>query len=289
MAIISSGICTPRNLSIDAKGSIHDDDTARQLGFRGGTVAGDIHLEQFGGILVSAFGQQWFETGSLSMYFMHATSDAEPVEATLNTGDHHAPIINAQISAHMTTPEGITVAEGTASIGTTDATSALDSRERRYVDPSTLKMLRHAAPGRPLETLTRIAQGEHQRLRHSRGIMTSPLDWYVNDSPWGGPICSPLTACQLLVSGMTRSIEEECGEFVGLYGAIEVRHLNGPLFLDTEYTVTGRVLGVSDTPKTEVLWFATEARPADTPHSSPIASITMMTRLLKNSSPLYLS
>jgi hypothetical protein len=86
---------------------------------------------------------------------------------------------------------------------------------------------------------------------------------------------------------MTETIEKECGEFVGLYGAIEIRHHNGPLMLDTEYTVTGRVLDVSDTPKTEVLWYTTEARVAGEPDSAPIASLTMMTRLLKNSSPLY--
>lgn len=59
------------------------------------------------------------------------------------------------------------------------------------------------------------------------------------------------------------------------------------LFLDTDYTVTGHVLDVADTPKTEVLWFTTEARIAGEPDSSPIASLTMMTRLLKDSSPLY--
>ena len=148
-------------------------------------------------------------------------------------------------------------------------------------------MLRHAKPGRPLETITRRAPGNDQILRHSRGIMTSPLHWYVGDSPWGGPICSPLTSCRVRVAGMTETIEKECGEFVGLYGAIEIRHHNGPLMLDTEYTVTGRVLDVSDTPKTEVLWFTTEARIAGEPDSAPIASLTMMTRLLKNSSPLY--
>ena len=63
MNTISTGIRHPRNLSADSKGSIHDDATAAELGFRGGTVAGDIHLEQFGGIMVEAFGQSWFERG----------------------------------------------------------------------------------------------------------------------------------------------------------------------------------------------------------------------------------
>jgi hypothetical protein len=287
MTLISTGLCNPRNLSINSKGSIHDDATATELGFRAGTVAGDIHLEQFGGILLSTFGQQWWETGTLSMYFMHATADAEPVEATLDTGDATAPLTNAQISARMQTPEGITVAEGTASVGSTSVPTALYSRDRRSVDASTLKMLRNATPGRPLDTFTRQAPGNDQILRHSRGIMTAPLDWYVSDSPWGEPICSPLTACRLLVAGMTNSIEKECGEFVGLYGAIEIRHHNGPLLLNTDYTVTGRVLDVADSPKTEVLWYTTEARIAGDPASEPIASLTMMTRLLKDSSPLY--
>lgn len=287
MTLISSGICTPRNLSINSKGSIHDDATATELGFRAGTVAGDIHMEQFGGILLSAFGQQWWESGTLSMYFMHATADAEPVEATLDIGDAITPLRNTQITARMHTPEGTTVAEGTAGVGETNELTALYARPRRSVDASSLKMLRYAQPNRPLETITRKISESDQARRMSNGSMTAPLDWYINESPWGAPICSPLSSCRLLVAGMTEAIEKECGEFVGLYGAIEIRHHAGPLLLNTEYTVTGRVLDVSDSPKTEILWFTTEARQADHPAGSPVASLTMMTRLLKDSSPLY--
>ena len=47
----------PRNLAQMQKGSIHDDATATKLGFRGGTVAGSIHMEQFPPILLRALGQ----------------------------------------------------------------------------------------------------------------------------------------------------------------------------------------------------------------------------------------
>jgi hypothetical protein len=285
--MITTGICHPRNLSADAKGSIHDDETATTLGFRGGTVAGDIHLEQFPGILTKAFGNTWFETGSLSMYFMHATSDREPVEAFLDIPESSLPLSNTQVPARMTTPEGIVVAEGTASCGTSSAPSALHARDRRGVDPSTLRMLRSVQIGQQLDSYTREAPGHRQRQRYEKGMMTVPLEWYAENSPWGGSICSPLTTCQLLVAGVTASIEEQCGEFVGMYGAIEVRYLNGPLFLDRDYTITGRVLDVSETPKTEVLWYTTEAREVGQSDSAPIASVTMMTRLLKESSPLY--
>lgn len=287
MTTLSSGMCTPRNLSADSKGSIHDDATATTLGFRGGTVAGDIHLDQFAGVLLEAFGNSWFETGSLSMYFMHATSDLEPVEAFLDLPGASLPLSDDQVVARMTTPEGIVVAEGTASCGNVSTPSALNARDRRGVDPSTLRMLRHVEIGQALDIQTRKAPAKSQHQRYEQGIMTSPLDWYVNSSPWGGSICSPLTMCQLLVAGVTRSIEEQCGDFVGMYGAIEIRHLNGPLFLDREYTITGRVLDVAETPKTEVLWYTTEARETGRESSAPTASVTMMTRLLKGSSPLY--
>jgi hypothetical protein len=221
------------------------------------------------------------------MYFMHATSDLEPVEAFLDVADSPLPLSNTQVTARMTTPEGVVVAEGTASGGDSSEPSALHARDRRGVDPSTLRMLRSVHVGQELDTYTRKAPGDKQRQRYEQGIMTAPLEWYADNSPWGGPICSPLTTCQLLVAGVTASIEKQCGEFVGMYGAIEVRYLNGPLFLDREYTITGRVLDVSETPKTEVLWYTTEAREVGQKDSAPIASITMMTRLLKESSPLY--
>ena len=65
-----------RNWSIDAgEGSIHDDATASKLGFRGGTVAGDVHMNQFPPVLIQLFGNEWFERGQLSLDFKNATVD----------------------------------------------------------------------------------------------------------------------------------------------------------------------------------------------------------------------
>ena len=279
MTRLTTGMRHPRNLSANSKGSIHDDDTAQDLGFRGGTVAGDIHLEQFGGICVEAFGKQWFENGFVSMYFQQVTTDHEPVDAFID-GD------GAVRPAGIITPEGAVVAEGNVGIGD-NALSALNTRDRRGVDPSTLRMMKDVRVGQPTDICVRYPNVAGQLQRIHTNSMTAPLDWYSQTSPWGGPICSPLTACQLLVAHATDSIAAACGPFVGMYGAIEVRHINGPLFLDVEYVISGEVLAVSDTPKTEVLWFRTQARPAIDPEGPAIAEVTMMTRLLKGSSPLY--
>lgn len=284
MHTISTGPRTPWNLSIDSKGSIHDDATAADLGFRAGTVAGDIHLEQFGGILVDAFGKQWFERGSLSLYFLNPTAHREPVDAFLDL-PAAPPLMDVQVTARMATPEGLPVAEGTASVGTVQEPSALAARERRAADPMSLRMLHDVTPGTMLDRQVRAPWASDQLRRFGNGSMTAPLPWYADASPWGGPVCSPLTMCRVLVAGVTNSIEQKCGEFVGMYGAIEVRNVNGPMMLDTEYEVTGQVIAVSESPKTEVLWFGTQARiPGE---DEVIAELTMMTRLLKDSSPLY--
>ena len=78
---------TPVNTSAHQKGGIHDDDTATDLGFRGGTVAGSIHMEQFLPLLLDAFSEAWWRNGVLSMYFRQATVDRQPVRCFLTPSD----------------------------------------------------------------------------------------------------------------------------------------------------------------------------------------------------------
>ena len=79
--VISGPLWAARNWSADeGAGSIHDDATAERLGFRGGTVAGDIHMNQFPPVLLQIFGNEWFERGNLSLNFKNATVDKEQVQ-----------------------------------------------------------------------------------------------------------------------------------------------------------------------------------------------------------------
>ena len=65
--VIQGPLWAARNWSInDGAGSIHDDDTATELGFRGGTVAGDVHMNQFPPVLLKIFGNEWFDERILS-------------------------------------------------------------------------------------------------------------------------------------------------------------------------------------------------------------------------------
>jgi len=280
--VIAGPVRRPRNLAASIAGSIHDDETAVALGFRGGTVAGSVHMDQFPPLLVQAFGPGWFETGSLSLYFRNATIDNEPVQAFVERPP--AGAADAQVRAWATTGNGIIVGEGTASIGNPAEPSALRSRDLRPVPPSELRMLSQLKVGDSLGELTLTASGERMRSSISQGAMTEPLDWYTGSSPWGGPVASVSAVVELLYARLLAPAKERMGPHVGLFGAIEIRFRHGPVLIGHTYTVTGEVMALSQTPKTEVLWFDSRARDAD---GTLIAEMRMMSRQMKLSSPLY--
>jgi acyl dehydratase len=289
--VLTGRVRQPRNLAAHIVGSIHDDDTATALGFRGGTVAGSVHLDQFPPLLIQAFGQPWFETGSLSLYFRHATTDGEAVQAFVErppAGAH-----DRQVRAWMTTPRSDSdesaassqlVAEGTAAVGNPRAASALHERDLRPADPAELKILKALKAGDVLGDLRAAVNSERQRSIIDDGAMTEPLDWYSGRSPWGGPIASPSGVVGLLYTQLLAETSEAMGEHVGLYGAIEIRFHAGPVFLNRDYRVTGEVAAVSQTPRTEVLWF--DSRALDD-RDEPVVEMRMMLREMKQSSPLY--
>lgn len=282
--VITGQVRAPRNLSATVTGSIHDDATATALGFRGGTVAGSIHMDQFPPLLLEAFGNRWFETGCLSLYFRHATTDGEQVQAFLERPP--AGESDAQVRAWATTNDGDVVADGTAGVGSPAMTSALRSRDLRPVEPGELRILRALRRGQRLGEQLVTADGSRQRSVIRDGAMTEPLDWYTGSSPWGGPVAAPSVVVNLLYAELISSIRETIGKHVGLFGAIELRFLAGPVFLDRSYRVSGEVVALSQTPKTEVLWFDSRAAgPED--DGAPVAEMRMMLRQMKQSSPLY--
>jgi acyl dehydratase len=279
--VLTGPVRMPRNLAAGVAGSIHDDATATALGFRGGTVAGSIHMDQFPPLALRAFGSGWFEDGSLSLYFRHATTDGEPVRAFIERPPCQRDV---QTKAWATTADDVVVAEGTAGRGHPAEPSALRARDLRPVDPAQLRILAGFKPGAVLGDATLHPDGERQRERIARHGMTEPLDWYTGPSPWGGPIAAPSAVVDLLYARLLNSARASMGEHVGLFGAIEIRFRSGPVLLDSRYRVTGEVVAVSQTPKTEVLWF--DSRAHDT-SGELVADMRMMLRQLKQSSPLY--
>jgi len=261
-------------------GSIHDDATATKLGFRGGTVAGSIHLELFPPLLLKAFGQRWFERGAISMYFLNATTDREAVRAFVKEPPLDAT--DAQVDIWCERDDGMRVAEGTASVGNPEEPSALLRRPLDRFDAGELRILGGLKPGDRFEEcdafLTKAAMAERMK------VITEPLEWYTKPSPWGGAIATPATMVQLLYSQSIATLRGKLGQAVGLFGAIELRNINGPVLAEHPYRVGGSIVALGQSPKTEYMWFETALNEAD---GKRVAEMRMLLRFMKASSPKY--
>lgn len=265
----------PTNTSADEKGGIHDDDTAQDLGFQGGTIAGSIHMEQFPPLLVSHFGEDWWKRGGMSLYFKAATVDHEPVCCKLeSTGETTARI-------WMENEAGTLVMEGSASLGE-DKNSEVSRRLEAVRPPGDLRMMADVVVGRPSPEcpVTISADSIDKRL----AVITEPIDCYSDDAVFGGRV-APIAPFIHAFREVEPHIIPVRGPYVGLFGSIEVMYLDGPVVAGRDYVAQGHVLALSDSPKTEIVWYTSTL--SDPSTGKAVARMTKMDRLMKDASPLW--
>ncbi len=258
-------------------GSIHDDATAQKLGFRGGTVAGSLHMEQFPPLLVEAFGEEWLRSGGLSLYFKYATTDSEPVQAFARQPS------GRRTEVWMDDSAGNRVADGTANVGGPDPDSTLKQRMAAMPVPEDLRILANVKAG---------DKGERQPTRISDdaqagrlAVITEPLAAYTDAGIFGERIATPALQVQVVRAG-ERSMLPRDGNFgVGLFGAIELQLHGTPVFVEHDYECQCTVLGVGETPKTEYLYY--EATLHEPGSDERVLTMIMMTRFMKASSKLW--
>jgi hypothetical protein len=268
----------PRNLYNDIPGSIHDDRTAQTLGFRGGTVAGNVHFEMMVPILLKAFGSRWFERGTISIDFKYATVDYEEVRGIVDVPPQGAA--DAQVAVLMERPDGQVVGLGTASVGTPSDKTCLGAKDLRKYEAGEYTILKDVAAGDkfPMKEVTITRRVAEERMQ----VITEPLPWYVGESPWGDPIVTPTVAVQALATPDTAFMRERRVRAVGLYGAIEVRQVNGPIFVDRPYMAGGEVVARGQSPKTEYIWYESYLEDA----GKRVAEMLMQLRYMKGSAEL---
>jgi hypothetical protein len=268
----------PVNTAAHQKGGIHDDDTATDLGFRGGTVAGAIHMEQFPPLLLEMFGADFWQTGTLSMYFRSATVDREPVRC-LTTEPKRVGNIR-RTNVWMEKEDGTIVASGTASCGGHDEKSELRSKLESIRPISELRILKNLKVGARCEDQRCFV--EDSFLDAQLGVITEPLSCYKTSNEFSGRVLPVTQVVRAFDPPEVALITEVEPPFVGLYGAIEIEFINGPVLAETEYKGSGEIVGLSDSPQTEILW-----RDSILMTDKPIARMLKMDRLMKNSSPLW--
>jgi hypothetical protein len=265
---------TPVNSAAQSRGSIHDDATASKLGFKGGTVAGSIHMDQFAPLLVQLYGDDWWKKGNLSSYFRQATVDRETVRAFARAGSPHARL-------WMENEAGALIAEATASCGGTDENTAVQNlmNGQAHSEGAGLKILKSVKVGDTVEglevTITREALD--RRLEH----ITETLDAYKGDKA----IVPPSMVVHLFRGSAQEKLYKTDGPAVGLFGAIEIQAMGGALRAETPYLVRAEVLALSESPKTENVWY--RAWTADLATGEDVSSMLMYLRYMKGSSKHY--
>jgi hypothetical protein len=270
----------PANEGRRTTGNIHSDDDARRLGFKGGLVAGSIHMEQLAPLLVHAFGERWLERGSISLYFLSPTLHGEHVRAFVGIPPAGA---DAQVEAWMERANGERICEGTAAVGDCTETTALHARRLDKNPVEELRILAGARAGDAFPGLETSVTRE--ALERRLAVTTEPMPWYSDPSRFGGLVPTTVNQVNALIAPANAYLGQRGrGEAIGLYGAIELRNVNGPMLVETTYRAGGTLLHAGDTPKTEYLWFDTWA---DDTRGKHVAEMRMMLRFMKASSPLY--
>ena len=172
------------NPSSDSMGSIHEDGTAREFGFKGGLVTGSIVATRAMPAIVSHFGARFFEGGWYGFRFIGGIYEGEPVR-------EFAELDGDVLVAKVEKQDGTLCAIGRAGLGTGEAAlgpeRAWDPTEdgQRGVDDVMLDIPLGVSPD-PLE-FTPTLDGT-ARLREAA---REDGEWYTSASPWGGPICPP--------------------------------------------------------------------------------------------------
>lgn len=275
MPIITGPWRKPTNTAADQKGGIHDDNTAQNLGFAGGTVAGNLHMEQFPPMLLGHFGQAWWQTGYLSLYFMTATQDMDPVRCFLEAP---ADDQTADVRVWMENENGDTVMAGTAGIGSAH-NSEIATRLANLRPAHDLRTLADVRIGEmsPVLEATATDESVEERIR----VITEPLACYQE----GPNRVLPIAPLVELFRGVEPHVVPLKGAYVGLYGAIEIQYHNGPITSNNTYNLSGKAIGLSESPKTEISWY--EAVLSDQATGAPAARMIKMDRLMKAASPLW--
>jgi hypothetical protein len=262
----------PRNMHQGSGGSIHNDATASKLGFKGGTVPGSVHMDQFVPLILKTYGEAWFERGDISTYFTQATVDNEAVRAGLAPGPERA-----RLTLHN--EPGAVILEGTASLSAPDKGSELLKRMEMQepVQPGRLRILGDIKVGDENRDL--IVQVSLEHLKRTLENITETVPAYVEDN-----ILPPSQVVHL--AHLTRpSAMAKQKPAVGLFGALQVQHLRGPLRAGVDYRARTRILKLTESPRTENVWYDVTFQAPE--GGEDVGSMLYCLRFMKASSPLW--
>lgn len=245
-------------------GSIHDQATATRLGYTAGAIEGPTHFGQFVPLCAQAWGQDWFQTGSLSARFSRPAYAGEEVRAALQ-----GPVDGAGPQAiRLAKRDGTEVLRGTASIGPGHPPSQLRHSAERAGRRSHAAAAPDWAVGNRSGRIRACLSFDEPlgdlypfSLAEKLVVMTEPHPWYMpgqgHQSPWGRPIL-PLEMISVLVRHNSGNFPFPADyPHVQLFAGLEISLRAGPLFVDQAYDVEHAVLAATQASGKDSVWIET--------------------------------
>lgn len=289
--ILSGPLRAPRQMladqAYDGHTSIHDDAMAEKLGFRAGPIEGPTHFSQFEPLLERVWGQAWFEHGCLSVHFLNMVVEGEEVRAFVRMPEDGAKIAVCWAEK----ADGTRVLDASATLGPDHAETLLESRMARLRPPGRLVILedlRVGMTGAPGETAT-MGMDDHMgdlypfTLARKLEAITETMAPYSDplSSPWGRAAI-PMEMISVLAAYGSKSAGFPIkGPAVGLYADLEMRLIDGPLFVGETYGVHREIAAIAESGRTESYWTRTTL--SDRATGAPKAVVLLNHAVLKAS------
>jgi len=158
--------------------------------------------------------------------------------------------------------DGTPVLSGTASIGTDDPTELDERRRRALADPGALFIVDQLEIGMHLAVAAPVTMGfdDHNgnlypfTLDQKLARITESSTWYAadGDSPWGRPIVP--TEMISVIAHQSDAHFPVRGPAVGLFVDLEVRYVDGPVFVGQPYLIEHTIVGIGQSKRVESYW-----------------------------------
>ena len=272
----------------DGHVSLHDDAMAQKLGFKAGPIEGPTHFSQFAPLGEAIWGQRFLSEGCISTHFRNMVVEGEEVRAFIERepGEDHAKIWAQK-------RDGTEVLRGTASVGPQAPPSALDMRLGELTPLEQPVILHDLKLGhRTKRTRVRMDADQHMgdlypfSLKQKLQKITENSPWYSGaDNPWGRAII-PFEMISVLVQYLAREDRLPIkGPAIGLFADLEIRMIDGPLFVGEDYEIEREIVALSGSRRTESYWTRTSVfRPGGT---QPITTMLLNQASLRDSYAPY--
>lgn len=273
----------------DGHSSVHDDATAASLGLAGAPIEAPTHFSQFDPLAALVWGRDWFERGCISAHFRTMVVEGEEVQASLTLDGRSGA---ARVEAHKA--DGTPVLVGTASADPRYRDTELENRLASLGDPGPLHVIDRLEVGMTQEPITGSVNfddangsGYPFTLAAKLAAITEPHAWYTPDggpgSPWGRAVL-PFEMISVL-SHKYPAPWPVRSPALGLFLDLEVRLVEGPVFVDQPYVLERQIVGLGQSRRTESYW--TRTKITDSTSGRLTAEVLLHSGVFKESYPGY--